>query len=86
MKEHQMYPHNPNSAESILTNKLKDTSQAWIEGQRALVLEAMNDYAQQELSAYKGRLKDLIHDMKRTCLDNAEYLALEKIEETLDTL
>jgi hypothetical protein len=56
----EMYPHNPNSAESLLTAKLKDVSHGWFNDQRAIVLEAMEDYSNQQNAALIAALKELI--------------------------
>lgn len=53
MREATLYPHNPNSAESVLNKKLENVSHGWIDGQRALVLEAMQEYCDMQLRELK---------------------------------
>ena len=60
MKEHQMYPHNPSSAESILNEKMSAISHAWLDDQRAAVIEAMKEHASNEVAKYKTVIEKLL--------------------------
>lgn len=60
MKEHQMYPHNPSSAESILNEKMSAISHAWLDDQRAAVIEAMKEHASNEVAKYKTVVEKLL--------------------------
>lgn len=55
-----MYPHNPNSAESILNEKMSAISHAWLDDQRVAVIEAMKEHASNEVAKYKTVVEKLL--------------------------
>lgn len=64
MKEHKMYEPAKLSNERLLNDKLATTSFGWVDDQRTLVLEAMEEYANLKIAEYKEKLKAAIDDDK----------------------
>lgn len=74
----QMYEHNPNSAESILNEKMSAISHAWLDDQRAAVIEAMKEHASNEVAKYKTVIEKLLlsagYALHESIIDEAKKL------------